>query len=53
VTVFNLKGGGLFYDAVNNIRLYNINWMDEMARMNDKLERMNDNWAERMMTWTG
>jgi len=39
--VFNLSGG-IFYDAVSNIRLYSINWLDEMVRMNDKLERMND-----------
>jgi archaellum component FlaC len=40
--VFNLTGGGLFYDAVSNIRLNSINWWAELARMNDELERMND-----------
>jgi hypothetical protein len=40
--VFNLTGGGLFYDAVSNIRLYSIIWWDELARMNDYLERLND-----------
>jgi archaellum component FlaC len=40
--VFNLTGGGLFYDAVSNIRLNSINWLAELARMNEELERMND-----------